>query len=412
LDIFLNVSYDEFNLKYTTMIDILINGIVEFTWIGYVIYTLIVTHITIVAITLYLHRGVCHSAIEIKPALGHFFRFWLWLTTSMRTADWVAIHRKHHAKVETIDDPHSPAYHGIKTVLLCGADLYHDEKNNPETIAKYSQNCPNDWVEEHVYTGRNNLGILFLFIGNILLFGVVGIIIWSIQMAWTPIFAAGGINGAGHYWGYRNYDTSDDSTNMSPVGVLIGGEELHNNHHAFPTAAKFSLKPWEFDIGWLYIKLFSAIGQINVKRLAPKTVVNMPADILDSETGYALLRSKLTVITNYTKNVLSPLMKQESREASSDFKNLLKRSKPSMVREPHRISNKETLTLDEIFKKSSTLKTAYHLKNKLFDILHSRNLKHESFIETINAWREEAQNEGIECLVDFSNSLKGYKVVK
>ena len=412
MDIFLNVSYDEFNLKYTTMIDILINGIVEFTWIGYVIYTLIVTHITIVAITLYLHRGVCHSAIEIKPALGHFFRFWLWLTTSMRTADWVAIHRKHHAKVETIDDPHSPAYHGIKTVLLCGADLYHDEKNNPETIAKYSQNCPNDWVEEHVYTGRNNLGILFLFIGNILLFGVVGIIIWSIQMAWTPIFAAGGINGAGHYWGYRNYDTSDDSTNMSPVGVLIGGEELHNNHHAFPTAAKFSLKPWEFDIGWLYIKIFSAIGQINVKRLAPKTVVNMPAEILDSETGYALLRSKLTVITNYTKNVLSPLMKQESREASSDFKNLLKRSKPSMVREPHRISNKETLTLDEIFKKSSTLKTAYHLKNKLFDILHSRNLKHESFIETINAWREEAQNEGIECLVDFSNSLKGYKVVK
>ena len=412
MDIILNVSYDEFNLKYIIMIDILINGIVEFTWVGYVIYTLIVTHITIVAITLYLHRGVCHSAIEIKPALGHFFRFWLWLTTSMRTADWVAIHRKHHAKVETIDDPHSPAYHGIKNVLLCGADLYHDEKNNPETIAKYSQNCPNDWVEEHVYTGRNNLGILFLFIGNILLFGVVGIIIWSIQMAWTPIFAAGGINGAGHYWGYRNYDTSDDSTNMSPVGILIGGEELHNNHHAFPTAAKFSLKPWEFDIGWLYIKIFSAVGQINVKRLAPKTIVNMPADILDSETGYALLRSKLTVITNYTKNVLSPLMKQESKEANSDFKSLLKRSKPSMVREPHRISNQETVTLDEIFKKSSTLKTAYHLKNKLFDILHSRNLKHESFIETINAWRDEAQNEGIECLVDFSNSLKGYKVVK
>jgi len=394
------------------MIDLIINGVVDFTWIGYVIYTLTVTHITIVAITLYLHRGVCHSAIEIKPALGHFFRFWLWLTTSMKTADWVAIHRKHHAKVETIDDPHSPAVYGIKNVLLRGADLYHDEKNNPETIAKYSQNCPNDWVEEHVYTGRNNLGILFLFIGNILLFGVVGIIIWSIQMAWTPIFAAGGINGAGHYWGYRNYDTSDDSTNMSPVGVLIGGEELHNNHHAFPTAAKFSLKPWEFDIGWLYIKIFSAVGQINVKRLAPKTIVNMPADILDSETGYALLRSKLTVITNYTKNVLSPLMKQESKEANSDFKSLLKRSKPSMVREPHRISNQETVTLDEIFKKSSTLKTAYHLKNKLFDILHSRNLKHESFIETINAWRDEAQNEGIECLVDFSNSLKGYKVVK
>lgn len=412
MDIILNVSYDEFNLKYINMTDIIINGIVEFTWIGYVIYTLVVTHITIVAITLYLHRGVCHSAIEIKPALGHFFRFWLWLTTSMRTADWVAIHRKHHAKVETIDDPHSPAFYGIKNVLLCGADLYHDEKNNPETITKYSQNCPKDWIEEHVYTGRNNLGILILFISNILLFGVVGIIIWSIQMAWTPIFAAGGINGAGHYWGYRNYDTSDDSTNMAPVGILIGGEELHNNHHAFPTAAKFSLKPWEFDIGWLYIKIFSAIGQVNVKRLAPKTIVNAPSDILDSETGYALLRSKLTVITNYTKNVLSPLLKQESMQANDDFKNLLKRSKPSLVREPHRISNKETMTLDEIFEKSATLKTAYHLKNKLFDILHSRNLKHESFIETINAWRDEAQNVGIDCLVDFSNSLKGYKVIK
>jgi stearoyl-CoA desaturase (Delta-9 desaturase) len=412
LDIILNVSYDESNLKYIKMIDIIINGIVEFTWIGYVIYTLIVTHITIVAITLYLHRGVCHSAIEIKPALGHFFRFWLWLTTSMRTADWVAIHRKHHAKVETIDDPHSPAFYGIKNVLLRGADLYHDEKNNAETISKYSQNCPKDWVEEHVYTGRNNQGILILFIGNILLFGVVGIIIWAIQMAWTPIFAAGGINGAGHYWGYRNYDTSDDSTNMAPVGILIGGEELHNNHHAFPTAAKFSLKPWEFDIGWLYIKIFSAIGQINVKRLAPKTVVNDPSETLDSETGYALLRSKLTVITNYTKTVLSPLLKQESMQASNEFKTLLKRSKPSLVREPHRISNQEIVTLDEIFKKSVALKTAYNLKNKLFDILHSRNLKHESFIETINAWRDEAQNEGIDCLIDFSNSLKGYKVIK
>jgi len=412
LDIILNVSYDEFNFKYINMIDIIINGVVDFTWLGYVIYTLIVTHITIVAITLYLHRGVCHSAIEIKPALGHFFRFWLWLTTSMKTADWVAIHRKHHAKVETIDDPHSPAVYGIKNVLLRGADLYHDEKNNPETISKYSQNCPNDWVEKYVYTGRSNLGILLLFIGNILLFGVVGIIIWAIQMAWTPVFAAGGINGAGHYWGYRNYDTSDDSTNMAPIGILIGGEELHNNHHAFPTAAKFSLKPWEFDIGWLYIKIFSTIGQVNVKRLAPKTVVNTPGDTLDSEIGYALLRSKLTVITNYTKNVLSPLMKQESKEANNDFKNLLKHSKSSLVREPHRISNQEVITLDKIFKKSSVLKTAYHLKNKLFDILHSRNLKHESFIETINAWRDEAQKEGIECLVDFSNSLKGYKVIK
>ena len=394
------------------MIDIAINGLIDFTWLGYLVYTLVVTHISIVAITLYLHRGVCHSAIEIKPVLAHFFRFWLWLTTSMRTADWVAVHRKHHAKCETIDDPHSPAYYGIDTVLLRGADLYHEEKNNPETLEKYSQNCPTDWVEENIYTGKNNIGILFLFILNIILFGVVGIIIWAVQMAWTPIFAAGGINGAGHYWGYRNYDTSDDSTNMGPLGILIGGEELHNNHHAFPTAAKFSLKPWEFDIGWMYIKLFSLLGQVKVKRLAPKTVINEPSESLDSETGYALLKSKLTVITNYTKVVLGPLMKHESKNATGDLKRLLSQSKSSLVREPHRITNQETNSLDLIFNKCSRLKIAYDLKNKLFNILHSRNLKHDKFIDTINEWCEEAKSVGIESLADFSSSLKGYKIVK
>ena len=394
------------------MMDILINGLIDFTWVGYVLYTLVVTHISIVAITLYLHRGVCHSAIEIKPLLAHFFRFWLWLTTSMRTADWVAVHRKHHAKCETIDDPHSPAYYGIETVLLRGADLYHEEKNNPETLEKYSQNCPTDWVEEKIYTGMNNIGILLLFILNIILFGVVGIIIWAIQMAWTPIFAAGGINGAGHYWGYRNYDTSDDSTNMIPLGIVIGGEELHNNHHAFPTAAKFSLKPWEFDLGWMYIKLFSLLGQIKVKRLAPITIINEPSKSLDHETGYALLKSKLTVITNYSKIVLKPLMKHEHKKANGELKRLLNRSKCTLVREPHRITNQENNMLDRIFDKCSSLKIAYNLRNKLFDILHSRNLQHDKFIDSINKWCEEARSAGIESLVDFSSSLKGYEVLK
>jgi len=394
------------------MMDILINGLIDFTWVGYVLYTLVVTHISIVAITLYLHRGVCHSAIEIKPLLAHFFRFWLWLTTSMRTADWVAVHRKHHAKCETIDDPHSPAYYGIETVLLRGADLYHEEKNNPETLEKYSQNCPTDWVEEKIYTGMNNIGILLLFILNIILFGVVGIIIWAIQMAWTPIFAAGGINGAGHYWGYRNYDTSDDSTNMGPLGIIIGGEELHNNHHAFPTAAKFSLKPWEFDLGWMYIKLFSLLGQIKVKRLAPVTIINEPGKSLDHETGYALLKSKLTVITNYSKIVLKPLMKHEHKKADGELKRLLNQSKSTLVREPHRITNQENNMLDRIFDKCSSLKIAYNLRNKLFDILHSRNLQHDKFIDSINQWCEEARSAGIESLVDFSSSLKGYEVLK
>ena len=394
------------------MFDLLINGIIDFTWVEYLIYTMVVTQITIMCITLYLHRGVCHSAIEIKPILSHFFRFWLWFTTSMKTADWVAIHRKHHAKVETIDDPHSPAIYGINTVLFRGADLYAEEKGKKETIEKYSQNCPNDWIEQKIYSGRSNLGILILFILNIFLFGVVGIIIWAIQMMWTPIFAAGGINGAGHYYGYRNFDTSDDSTNIMPLAFIIGGEELHNNHHAFPTAAKFSYKPWEFDIGWFYIKIFSALNLIKIKRLAPKTIIEKTDKELDSDTTYALLRSKITVVTNYTKKVITPVFQRESKVANSELRKLIKRSKNSFIKQPNRIDNQSIIDLQEIFNASKPLSVIYDLKNKLHNILNERYSEDEKLKEIINDWCLEAKSKGIDCLDEFCESLKGYKIIK
>ena len=393
------------------MIELLINGLIDFTWVEYLIYILVVTQITIMSITLYLHRGVCHSAIEIKPILSHFFRFWLWLTTSMKTADWVAIHRKHHAKVETIDDPHSPIVHGINTVLFRGADLYNEERGNKETIEKYSKNCPNDWIEQKIYSGKSNLGVLILFIFNIFLFGVVGIIIWAIQMMWTPIFAAGGINGAGHYYGYRNFDTPDESTNIIPFAVFIGGEELHNNHHAFATSAKFSSKPWEFDIGWLYIKIFSILGLVKIKRLALNTIVEKTDKELDSETAYALLRSKIIVITNYTKKVIKPILKRESKAASNELKKLIKKSKNSFIRRPDRISNQSITDLQKIFDESVSLSVVYNFKNKLHDILNNKYKKLEKFKETIEDWRLEAKREGIDYLDEFSDSLKGYKII-
>ena len=393
------------------MIELLINGLIDFTWVEYLIYTLVVTQITIMSITLFLHRGVCHSAIEIKPILSHFFRFWLWLTTSMKTADWVAIHRKHHAKVETIDDPHSPIVHGINTVLFRGADLYNEERGNKETIEKYSKNCPNDWIEQKIYSGKSNLGVSILFIFNIFLFGVVGIIIWAIQMMWTPIFAAGGINGAGHYYGYRNFDTPDESTNIIPFAVFIGGEELHNNHHAFATSAKFSSKPWEFDIGWLYIKIFSILGLVKIKRLALNTVVEKTDKELDSETAYALLRSKIMVITNYTKKVIKPILKRESKTASNELKKLIKKSKNSFIRQPDRISNQSITDLQKIFNESVSLSVVYNLKNKLHDILNNKYTELEKFKETIEGWRLEAKKEGIDYLDEFSDSLKGYKII-
>lgn len=393
------------------MIELLINGLIDFTWVEYLIYTLVVTQITIMSITLFLHRGVCHSAIEIKPILSHFFRFWLWLTTSMKTADWVAIHRKHHAKVETIDDPHSPIVHGINTVLFRGADLYNEERGNKETIEKYSKNCPNDWVEQKIYSGKSNFGILILFVLNIFLFGVVGIIIWAIQMMWTPIFAAGGINGAGHYYGYRNFDTPDESTNLIPFAIFIGGEELHNNHHAFATSAKFSSKPWEFDIGWLYIKIFSILGLVKIKRLALNTIVEKTDKELDSETAYALLRSKIMVITNYTKKVIKPILKRESKAASNELKKLIKKSKNSFIRQPDRISNQSITDLQKIFDESVSLSVVYNFKNKLHDILNNKYTELEKFQETIEGWRLEAKKEGIDYLDEFSDSLKGYKII-
>ena len=382
------------------MLETLINGFIPLSFLEYTIYTLVVTHITIVAITLYLHRGVCHSAIEIHPILSHFFRFWLWLTTSMRTADWVAIHRKHHAKVETEDDPHSPAFYGIKKVLFQGADLYHKEKNNKQTIDKYSQNCPNDWIEQKVYTGKNNLGILILFILNIFLFGTVGIIIWSIQMMWTPIFAAGGINGAGHHWGYRNYNTNDDSTNMSPVGIIIGGEELHNNHHAYPTAAKFSLRPWEFDIGWMYIKIFSYIKLCKVKRLAPKPIIQSQENTDSKIITQSLLQSKLAVITDFTQKVLKPVYKKEKFNLS--FKLL--------ADHPQRLNSNQEYKINSLLANYSRLNKVYLLKNKLHEILHSRQTKHENFTEILNKWCEEAKSHGIDSLDDFLIRLRSYKV--
>ena len=231
------------------------------------------THVTIVAITIYLHRHQAHRALDLHPALSHFFRFWLWLTTGTVTEEWVAVHRKHHSRVESMDDPHSPKVFGIKRLLLEGAELYRIAAADPETIAKYNHGCPDDWLERNVYKPLTDRGYYLMLVIDVVLFGPIGITIWAVQMAWQPVFAAGVINGLGHWWGYRNYETQDISTNIVPWGILIGGEELHNNHHAFASSAKMSTKPWEFDIGWAYIRVLQFLGLAKVKKLPPEVVM-------------------------------------------------------------------------------------------------------------------------------------------
>ena len=204
-------------------------GLIDLPWWGYVIVALILTQITIASVTIFLHRHQAHRALSLHAIPSHFFRFWLWLTTAIITKEWVAIHRKHHAKCETADDPHSPIVLGIKKVLLEGAALYQQEARNLETLATYGHGTPDDWLESNIYSGRSELGIVLMLMLDVLLFGPIGLTIWAAQMAWIPINAAGIVNGIGHYWGYRNFHTEDASTNIVPWGIFIGGEELHNN---------------------------------------------------------------------------------------------------------------------------------------------------------------------------------------
>ena len=252
----------------------MLSGILDLPWWGYIVVALVFTHLTITAVTIYLHRHMAHRALDLHPAVTHVFRFWLWLSTGMTTIQWVAVHRKHHAFVETEDDPHSPQVAGIKKVLFDGVELYRTETRNQETMDKYGHGCPDDWIERNVYVPLSGRGYYIMLAINLILFGPIGLTIWAVQMIWIPFFAAGVVNGIGHWWGYRKFETADTSTNIVPWGILIGGEELHNNHHAFASSAKFSCQPWEFDIGWLYIRILSALGLARVKKIAPKPVLN------------------------------------------------------------------------------------------------------------------------------------------
>jgi len=286
------------------------SGLLDLPWWGYVLTALALTHITIASVTIYLHRHQAHRALELHPVASHFFRFWLWLTTGTVTKEWASIHRKHHAKCETADDPHSPQILGIKKVLLEGAELYRKEAKNQETLEKYGRGTPDDWLERNLYSKHSMLGIMLMLVIDVLLFGPIGITVWAVQMIWIPVTAAGIINGAGHYWGYRNFQPADASTNIVPWGILIGGEELHNNHHAYIGSAKLSSKWYEFDIGWLYIRSLAALGLAKVKRVAPKVHLNTAKTVCDIDTLHAVMANRYEVMAKYAKSLKENLSRR------------------------------------------------------------------------------------------------------
>lgn len=369
------------------------SGLFQLTLFGYVIYAAVVTHVTIMAVTIFLHRHQSHRAIELHAIPSHFFRFWLWLTTGMVTKEWVAVHRCHHAKVDTEQDPHSPVTQGIHTILWKGVLPYREAAKNQTIIDKHGAGTPHDWIERHLYSKYPVVGILSMLLLNILLIGWQGIIIWAIQMTWIPFFAAGVVNGIGHYFGYRNYDTDDHSTNFFPLGLIIGGEELHNNHHAYPYAANLARRWFEIDVGFYYIKLLSWFGLAKIKYIAPK--INTRLSDFDCLNLQQLHQQKLALLKSFDRCVNQVVLSGH---------NLPHRFRKLMTKSYHRLNSKDLKKLKHLCVENPKLKQILELKNKLYDILHHSQVKEK--MTDLKDWCQACRKSNLNSLIEFSSRIE------
>ena len=385
------------------------SGWFDLPWWGVALAVLAMTHVTIASVTIYLHRCQAHRALDLHPIASHFFRFWLWLTTGQVTKEWAAIHRKHHAKVETADDPHSPQIYGINRVLWGGVFLYAKETHNLETMERYGHGTPEDWIERHLYTPCSFIGVFIMLALDLAAFGLVpGAIAWLVQMAWIPFWAAGVINGVGHYFGYRSYDVADASRNIIPWGILIGGEELHNNHHAFASSAKLSCKWYEFDIGWVYIRALSALGLATVKKVAPKPRFAEPRAV-DLETLQAVIAHRYDVLSRYAKSLKQTYAHELERlrrwspgdaEVLGSLRRALLRGQALAGAEAHKVA--------EALKKSRALEITLAMRNELAALWERSSASKEQLLRQLQDWCRRAEASGVAPLVAFSERLRSY----
>jgi stearoyl-CoA desaturase (Delta-9 desaturase) len=383
-------------------------GAYDLPWWGYVIYTLAMTHITIAAVTIYLHRHQAHRALDLHPLPSHFFRFWLWLTTGMITKEWAAIHRKHHAKCETVEDPHSPQIYGIRKVLWQGAELYREESTNKETLDRYGHGTPDDWLERNLYSRFNIVGISIMLIANVILFGPLGLTIWAVQMMWIPLLAAGVINGIGHFWGYRTFQPADASRNIVPWGILIGGEELHNNHHAYGTSARLSNRWYEFDIGWLYIRCLEVVGLADVKKIAPRLKLDPAKTHCDLATLQAVVTHRYEVLAKYAKSLRTTCADEmralRASAVSVDFRAL----KRWLHIDTNTLPQTERDERERVLKASSRLATVYTMRDELAGLWQRSTASKEQLVHQLEDWCRRAEASGIDALRNFSRRLRCY----
>jgi stearoyl-CoA desaturase (delta-9 desaturase) len=376
-----------------------------------VLVAALMIHFTIVSVTLYLHRTATHRGLDMHPLASHVMRAWLWMSTGMLTKEWVAVHRKHHALCETAEDPHSPKFKGLAKVVLEGAELYREEAKNPETLEKYGRGTPEDWIEKRVYTAHGRLGVAIMLVVDVALFGIPGITIWALQMIAIPFLAAGVVNGIGHHSGYRNFECKDAATNVVPWGILLGGEELHNNHHAFPSSAKFALRPWEFDIGWWYIKGLKLLGLVKVRRVAPTPVIKQEAQV-GLDTVQAVILNRLHVLRHYGRNVIVPAYKAEKRNACAMRSKVLSGARRLMIRERGLLKPAEERRLRVALARSKALDTVYGFRMKLEKIWENNAQSNDSLLHAFKEWCHEAEQSGIASLQEFAAHLRSYTLAR
>ena len=391
-------------------------GLIDLPWWGYIVVALALTHVTIAAVTIFLHRAQAHRGLDLHAIPSHFFRFWLWLATGQVTKEWVAIHRKHHAKCETAEDPHSPMVYGIKKVVTQGAELYRVESKKPETMQTYGLGTPDDWIERNVYSKFSWQGVGLMLVIDLALFGPIGATIWAVQMAWIPFHAAGIINGVGHYWGYRHYAVNDTSTNITPIAFWIGGEELHNNHHAFPTSARFSMRWYEFDLGWLYINILQFFGLAVVKKVAPRPRFDATKAVCDGETLQAVIAHRYEIVTKYAKTLRSTCHEEIARLRANGRTPLSTMREGKAVRnfrhwlrsDAEQLSAENRASLQETLKHSNKLDTIYALKLDLAKLWERSTLSKEELVARLEDWCKRAEATGIQQLQQFTRQLRSY----
>jgi stearoyl-CoA desaturase (delta-9 desaturase) len=388
------------------MIEFLDGGLLNLPAWALVVTAFVLVQVSMMGVTLYLHRDQAHRSIDLHPALRHFFRLWIWLTSGMVTREWVAIHRKHHALVEREGDPHSPKVFGLGKVLTEGAELYRAEAGNVDTLEKYGRGTPDDWLERKVYSRFSFAGIYCVLVLDVVLFGAIGITIFAIQMLAMPVFAAGVINGLGHAKGYRNVESDDTSTNLMPIALLVGGEELHNNHHAFPTSAKFSIRWYEFDIGWLYIMAMKMLGLCKVRRTVPVPAMAANPRPVDIQTLTAVMQNRMHVLREYTRKVTLPVFRKERRRNRDN--DLLQRARKLVVSRPIVLDDAARARLASLLEDNTTLRTVHEYRQQLLDLWNQANVSNERLIRQLKEWCNRAESSGIDALHDFSAGLRGY----